>query len=134
MLLPDLSGPTLLPSRTPDGADDPVVRARASRIVRRHTEAIVESVRELSALGLVRNAKAEIRTYATTPQFKLYILNQDQPGVRGMRAVQADNLAATVSTTRLLLLDFDGPVCDIFAGYPAPRVAQELRDLIAAQG
>ena len=25
-----------------------------------------------------------------------------------------------------LLLDFDGPVCSIFAGYPAPRVAAEL--------
>ena len=51
-----------------------------------------------------------------------------------MNTVQADDLAATVSPIRLLLLDFDGPICDIFAGYPAPRIAQELRDLIAAQG
>jgi HAD superfamily hydrolase (TIGR01509 family) len=29
-------------------------------------------------------------------------------------------------SSRSLLLDFDGPVCDIFAGYPAPTVASEL--------
>jgi hypothetical protein len=78
ILLPDLSVPTVLPSRAGDGVDDPAVRDRASRIVQRHTEAIVESVRELSELGLVRNAKAEVRTYVTTPQFKLYILNQEE--------------------------------------------------------
>ena len=33
-----------------------------------------------------------------------------------------------------LLLDFDGPVCSIFAGYPAPRVAAELVDLLQARG
>lgn len=35
---------------------------------------------------------------------------------------------------RTLLLDFDGPVCSIFAGYPARTVADELRGLIADQG
>ncbi|QOC94610.1 HAD family hydrolase [Micromonospora craniellae] len=29
-----------------------------------------------------------------------------------------------------LLLDFDGPVCSIFAGYPAPQVAAELVDVL----
>jgi HAD superfamily hydrolase (TIGR01509 family) len=33
-----------------------------------------------------------------------------------------------------LLLDFDGPVCSIFAGYPAPRVAQELVAMLRAAG
>lgn len=28
---------------------------------------------------------------------------------------------------RAILLDFDGPVCSIFAGYPAPQVADEMR-------
>lgn len=28
---------------------------------------------------------------------------------------------------RALLLDFDGPICSVFAGYPAPKVAVELR-------
>ncbi|MFL1429792.1 MULTISPECIES: HAD family hydrolase [unclassified Nocardiopsis] len=27
---------------------------------------------------------------------------------------------------RAVLLDFDGPVCDAFAGYPAPRVARDM--------
>lgn len=51
-----------------------------------------------------------------------------------MSAVKAGSLAATVSRTRLLLLDFDGPLCDIFAGYPASQIAKELRELIAAHG
>jgi hypothetical protein len=29
----------------------------------------------------------------------------------------------------IVLLDFDGPVCSVFAGYPAPTVARELRQL-----
>ncbi|MEV1107077.1 HAD hydrolase-like protein [Micromonospora sp. NPDC049751] len=33
-----------------------------------------------------------------------------------------------------LLLDFDGPVCSIFAGYPAPRVAAELVALLDVKG
>ncbi|WP_435090576.1 HAD family hydrolase [Micromonospora aurantiaca (nom. illeg.)] len=35
---------------------------------------------------------------------------------------------------RALLLDFDGPVCSIFANYPAPQVASELLDLLVSQG
>jgi len=34
----------------------------------------------------------------------------------------------------VLLTDFDGPICAMFAGYPAPAVAAELRDLILATG
>lgn len=33
-----------------------------------------------------------------------------------------------------VLLDFDGPVCSIFAGYPAPRVAAELVDVLRQRG
>ncbi|WP_326626670.1 HAD hydrolase-like protein [Nonomuraea fuscirosea] len=32
-----------------------------------------------------------------------------------------------------VLLDFDGPICDIFAGLPAPRVAASLRVFLAKQ-
>lgn len=32
-----------------------------------------------------------------------------------------------------VLLDFDGPVCSIFAGYPAPQVAAELVDVLRRQ-
>ena len=39
------------------------------------------------------------------------------------------DLGAIVARTRYLLLDFDGPVCSIFAGLPAPEVADELRKL-----
>ncbi|WP_328851207.1 HAD family phosphatase [Micromonospora globbae] len=35
---------------------------------------------------------------------------------------------------RALLLDFDGPVCSIFAGYPAPVVAQELVQSLRTRG
>jgi beta-phosphoglucomutase-like phosphatase (HAD superfamily) len=30
-------------------------------------------------------------------------------------------------TVRYLLLDFDGPICSVFAGFPASQVAQQLR-------
>ncbi|NJC15642.1 HAD superfamily hydrolase (TIGR01509 family) [Micromonospora profundi] len=33
-----------------------------------------------------------------------------------------------------VLLDFDGPVCSIFSGYPAPQVAAELVDLLRRRG
>ncbi len=39
-----------------------------------------------------------------------------------------------IARTRYVLLDFDGPVCDIFAGFPATTVAERLRKLITGQG
>jgi phosphoglycolate phosphatase len=36
--------------------------------------------------------------------------------------------------TRCLLLDFDGPVCSVFAGRPAAVVAAELRDSLLLNG
>jgi HAD superfamily hydrolase (TIGR01509 family) len=33
-----------------------------------------------------------------------------------------------------VLLDFDGPVCRLFAGYPAPRIAAELVDVLRRRG
>lgn len=38
-------------------------------------------------------------------------------------------LGAIIARTRYLLLDFDGPICSIFAGLPAPTVAEKLRKL-----
>ncbi|WNI15730.1 HAD family hydrolase [Actinacidiphila sp. ITFR-21] len=35
-------------------------------------------------------------------------------------------LEATISTTRGVLFDFDGPICDVFAGLPASEVARDL--------
>jgi beta-phosphoglucomutase-like phosphatase (HAD superfamily) len=42
-------------------------------------------------------------------------------------------LGDILARTRYLLLDFDGPVCDIFAGLPATTVAERLRKLITGQ-
>jgi phosphoglycolate phosphatase len=39
-------------------------------------------------------------------------------------------LGAIIARTRYLLLDFDGPICSIFAGLPAPTVADKLRQLL----
>jgi HAD superfamily hydrolase (TIGR01662 family) len=38
-------------------------------------------------------------------------------------------LHAVIARTRWLLLDFDGPICSIYAGLPAPTVAEQLRKL-----
>ncbi|MGH3718309.1 MAG: GntR family transcriptional regulator [Pseudonocardiaceae bacterium] len=75
ILLPDLSVPTGLPSLAPDGTDSPDVRGRMDRIVQRSTQAILDAVHELAALGLVRSATASVRTYRTAPAFKLFLLN-----------------------------------------------------------
>ena len=78
ILLPDLGQPSVVPSRAEPPGDDRAVRDRATRIARRHTEAITESVHELAELGLVRSATAEVRAHGTTVLFKLYILNRDE--------------------------------------------------------
>ncbi|GAA3880273.1 HAD family hydrolase [Saccharothrix violaceirubra] len=39
-------------------------------------------------------------------------------------------LRAVLAATDALLLDFDGPICSVFAGLPADRVAQRLRDVL----
>ncbi|MGJ7416706.1 HAD family hydrolase [Streptomyces cinereoruber] len=44
-----------------------------------------------------------------------------------------DQLIETLANARVLLFGFDGPVCDVFAGLPAPEVARELSALLSAQ-
>jgi hypothetical protein len=44
------------------------------------------------------------------------------------------DLARLLAEVDAILLDFDGPVCTIFAGYPAPKVATELVGLLQRQG
>ncbi|GAA3772202.1 HAD family hydrolase [Micromonospora maritima] len=46
----------------------------------------------------------------------------------------AADLAKVIDRARVILLDFDGPVCSIFAQRPAPTVAHELRRLLVDQG
>lgn len=45
-----------------------------------------------------------------------------------------NELAAIAASSRGILLDFDGPVCHLFAGYPAPIVAAEMLTGLAALG
>jgi len=42
-------------------------------------------------------------------------------------------LGAIIARTRWLLLDFDGPICSIYAGLPAPTVADKLRKLFPGE-
>lgn len=43
-------------------------------------------------------------------------------------------LIDVISGTKALLLDFDGPVCSVFAGYPAAAVAEDLRHALSREG
>ncbi len=51
-----------------------------------------------------------------------------------MSAAGSADVEALLRRVRTVLLDFDGPVCSIFAGYPAPAVAEELAATAAAAG
>jgi phosphoglycolate phosphatase-like HAD superfamily hydrolase len=46
--------------------------------------------------------------------------------------VTSRSLQQIISHTRHVLLDFDGPVCRLFAGIPASSVASQLRDALRA--
>jgi len=45
-----------------------------------------------------------------------------------------DEVHSVMSKSRYLLLDFDGPLCDIFAGLPAPQVASALKNILRSEG
>jgi phosphoglycolate phosphatase len=45
----------------------------------------------------------------------------------------AATLGAIIARTRWLLLDFDGPICSIYAGLPAHTVADKLRKLFPGE-
>jgi hypothetical protein len=45
-----------------------------------------------------------------------------------------DGQGGIISRSRHLLLDFDGPICSIFAGTPAPAIAEQLRRKLQAAG
>lgn len=44
---------------------------------------------------------------------------------------QADRIGAVFDASQAILFDFDGPICDVFRGLPAPGIAKELADLLA---
>jgi hypothetical protein len=78
ILVPDTSEPMAVPCRSDDLGDDPDFRQRASRIMLRHGQAILDSVEELADLGILESARAEIRIHGCPPLFKLYILNNEE--------------------------------------------------------
>lgn len=78
LLVPDTTRPWSLPARVDDLSDSPAFRERATGIMRRHTQAIVDAVNELGELGIVPDATAELRAYPAVPMFKLYIINGDE--------------------------------------------------------
>lgn len=45
-----------------------------------------------------------------------------------------ETLRRVLAGTEALLLDFDGPICSVFAGIPAPAVADQLRGILAEGG
>lgn len=45
-----------------------------------------------------------------------------------------NDLQALLRPVQGILLDFDGPVCKLFAGYPATVIADELRDYLINEG
>ncbi|MEU1041437.1 HAD family phosphatase [Streptomyces sp. NPDC005907] len=45
--------------------------------------------------------------------------------------IPSDSLTRTLTVAEAVLFDFDGPLCDVFAGLPAPQVARDLTCLAA---
>ncbi|MDX8051882.1 winged helix-turn-helix domain-containing protein [Lentzea sp. BCCO 10_0798] len=78
ILVPDPRVPWSVPSTVDTRADSPAFRKRAEEIMRRHTLAIVDNVTELGALGLVKDATAEVRVHPAAPLFKLYLINNEE--------------------------------------------------------
>ncbi|MFE5481791.1 HAD family hydrolase [Streptomyces sp. NPDC056527] len=44
-----------------------------------------------------------------------------------------DQLPAVLANARVIFFDFDGPVCDVFAGLPAHEVAKQLTALLSSR-
>jgi len=78
ILLPDLSVPVGLPALASTGQDDERIRARSTQIARRFNDAMTDSLQELADMKLVRTATVEVRTYRTSPLFKLYVINGEE--------------------------------------------------------
>ncbi|SDU47595.1 HAD family hydrolase [Jiangella alkaliphila] len=51
-----------------------------------------------------------------------------------MTASTSEQLAKLMAGVELLMLDFDGPICSVFAGVPAPEVANRLRESLRRLG
>jgi DNA-binding transcriptional regulator YhcF (GntR family) len=74
VLLPSLEQPLVVPRRV-DEPDDPRPLARLRELVRVHTGTLVSSMQSLADLELVPTISVEVRSVATTPLNKVYLLN-----------------------------------------------------------
>ena len=45
-----------------------------------------------------------------------------------------DDVHELLRSVDAVLFDFDGPMCSVFSGYPAPRVAREMLDFLRTEG
>jgi DNA-binding transcriptional regulator YhcF (GntR family) len=77
MLLPDTTVSWDLPATADDLADDPAFRDRAEQIIRRHTDALHDSIGELVDLGLITAGAVNVRRVRVAPLFKLYLINAE---------------------------------------------------------
>jgi DNA-binding transcriptional regulator YhcF (GntR family) len=78
VLLSDTTAPMAIPARAETQSDDPAIRERADRIMRRAADGIIEQVTELADLSLVPAATVQVRVHNAAPLFKLYILNSEE--------------------------------------------------------
>lgn len=78
LLVPDPEIPWSIPCDAETLADDLSIRRRMQGIMERHTQAIADSVAELSELGLVKDALTEIKMHGCPLLFKAYIINGDE--------------------------------------------------------
>lgn len=100
LLVPNPNIPWSLPARVDDLTDSPAFRARAAGIMQRHTIAIVDAVNELAELGLVPDARAQVRVYPAVPMFKLYLIN-DTEAFFGYYPVQEHKLTLDGEATAI---------------------------------
>lgn len=75
LLLPETEQPMAVPVLVDGLEDDPVLRERARQIGTTNSSGIRHSVEVLGELGLVPNARVEVRLQRGSPMFKLYVLN-----------------------------------------------------------
>ncbi|MEV5510463.1 GntR family transcriptional regulator [Streptomyces orinoci] len=75
LLLPSMAETQAFPVLVEGRAPDPRVSARARDLLVHHARSITRVVRELKSLGLVKEARVEVRAHRIAPSFKLYVLN-----------------------------------------------------------
>jgi hypothetical protein len=78
VMLSDMSVPMALPARAETQSDDPVVRERAERIMRRAADGILDQVTELGDLDLIPSVTVAVRVHSAAPLLKLYVLNNEE--------------------------------------------------------